>query len=124
MGSTLTPTRNRKLLDLPFLQQQHNRLDTETETKFKKIMQKNGIITINGQQYHTKSSELEDLDELGNGTSGHVVRMRHKPSNAIIAVKVRAPQPSIGSFYLSLTEKLEKIRCKDLVLMVVRSQFT
>jgi mitogen-activated protein kinase kinase 7 len=89
MGS-LTPTRNRKLLDLPFLTPQQNRLDTETETKFKKIMKKNGIISIDGQQYQTKISELEDLDELGNGTSGHVVKMRHKPSSAIIAVKVIA----------------------------------
>lgn len=33
--------------------------------------------------------DLKYLSDLGNGTSGHVVKMLHKPTNAVIAVKVR-----------------------------------
>lgn len=32
--------------------------------------------------------DLEHLGELGTGTCGHVVKMRHIPSNKVIAVKV------------------------------------
>lgn len=31
---------------------------------------------------------MEEIEELGNGTCGHVIKMRHKPSGEIIAVKV------------------------------------
>jgi len=31
---------------------------------------------------------LEHQGELGNGTCGHVVKMLHKPSQTVIAVKV------------------------------------
>jgi hypothetical protein len=31
---------------------------------------------------------METLGDLGSGTSGHVVRMRHKQTNYIMAVKV------------------------------------
>lgn len=40
------------------------------------------------QKYHTDIKDLEHLGELGNGTCGHVVKMLHKPSNTVIAVKV------------------------------------
>jgi len=33
---------------------------------------------------------MENIGELGSGTSGHVVKMRHKPTNYIMAVKVLA----------------------------------
>lgn len=49
---------------------------------------KTGSLKINGVEYDTNIQDLEYLSELGNGTSGHVVKMRHKPSGAIIAVKV------------------------------------
>lgn len=41
--------------------------------------------------------DLEQLGELGTGTCGHVVKMKHKPSNKVIAVKV------ISSSFLSIT---------------------
>lgn len=40
------------------------------------------------QKYKADISDLELLGELGNGTCGHVVKMRHKPSSQVIAVKV------------------------------------
>lgn len=54
----------------------------------KAITKRNGLLTINGIEYQTKISDLEDLGELGNGTSGHVVKMKPKQTDAIIAVKV------------------------------------
>nr|CAD7453173.1 unnamed protein product [Timema tahoe] len=38
-------------------------------------------------RYQTEIKDLEDLGELGNGTCGHVVKMLHKPSGVVIAVK-------------------------------------
>lgn len=40
------------------------------------------------QSYPTDMSELELLSDLGNGTCGHVVKMRHVPTNQSFAVKV------------------------------------
>jgi hypothetical protein len=40
------------------------------------------------QKYKTEIKDLEHQGELGNGTCGHVVRMLHKPSQTVIAVKV------------------------------------
>ena len=41
------------------------------------------------QKYATEMSDLEPLGELGHGTCGHVVKMRHKKTGAQMAVKVR-----------------------------------
>ncbi|XP_052868673.1 dual specificity mitogen-activated protein kinase kinase hemipterous-like [Anopheles cruzii] len=71
------------VLSLPVMEQRRS----ESELKFQKIVDKSGLLKINNQIYRTPQSELEDLGELGNGTSGHVVKMRHNPSGAIIAVK-------------------------------------
>lgn len=60
----------------------------ETERKLKEIMQISGNLTINGVLYKTDIKDMEDIEELGNGTCGHVVKMIHKPSDDIIAVKV------------------------------------
>lgn len=50
-------------------------------------MKQKGILTIDEQRYQTEISDLIQLGELGNGTCGHVVKMLHKPSNKVIAVK-------------------------------------
>lgn len=59
----------------------------------KAIMMRNGLLTINGIEFQTKISDLEDLGELGNGTSGHVVKMKPKQTDSIIAVKVMTINP-------------------------------
>ena len=61
--------------------------ESETDKKLKKIHKQNGILTINDHKYNSDIKDLEHLGDLGNGTSGNVVKMRHKPSNTIIAVK-------------------------------------
>lgn len=83
-----TPTRSRRQLDLPFSQMTpFRRHDPEEDAKLKEIDKLNGILTINGYKYKSEMSDLEHVGELGNGTYGHVVKMRHKPSGVIIAVK-------------------------------------
>lgn len=64
------------------------RLEPEIEKKLKEIVTRSGIITIDGIEYKTDIKDMDDLGELGNGTSGHVVKMRHTPTNKPIAVKV------------------------------------
>lgn len=53
------------------------------------IMSCNSILKIGGNKYKTDPKDLIDLGDLGNGTSGHVVKMRHRATGTIIAVKVR-----------------------------------
>lgn len=61
--------------------------ESETDKKLKKIHKQTGILTINGHKYKSDIKDLEHLGDLGNGTSGNVVKMRHKPSGTVIAVK-------------------------------------
>lgn len=63
-------------------------MKSETENKLKEIMSGSGILKIGGEQYKTDSKDLIDLGELGSGTSGHVVKMRHQITGTTIAVKV------------------------------------
>lgn len=84
LNLNLTPnSRRRPVLPIPSLQQRPKNVETE-----KKLRALKTGFSINGISYDTNVSDLEYLSELGNGTSGHVVKMRHKPSGAIIAVKV------------------------------------
>lgn len=59
----------------------------EIERRYKEIMSQTGILTLDGKKYPTEISELEHLGELGHGTCGHVVKMRHKRTNHLMAVK-------------------------------------
>lgn len=88
LGEMGTPTRIRRLLDLPVLQMLPPKMyDSEFELKLQEIMKMNGNLNINGRKYQTEMRDLEHLGELGNGTCGHVVKMKHKPSGVVIAVK-------------------------------------
>ncbi|XP_037036933.1 dual specificity mitogen-activated protein kinase kinase hemipterous-like isoform X1 [Bradysia coprophila] len=84
-----TPTAGRKmLLKLPFSQQPPaNVIEPETENKLQNIKERNGILNIDDVPHKTDIKDLEHLGELGNGTSGHVVQMRHKQTGRVIAVK-------------------------------------
>lgn len=87
LSLNLTPNSRRRptpALPIPSLQPRRN---VETEKRLRAL--KTGSLKINGTSYDTNVNDLEYLSELGNGTSGHVVKMKHKPSGAIIAVKVR-----------------------------------
>ena len=88
VGDMGTPTRPKRQLDLPVLQLVPQKVQNgEFESKLQEIMKQNGILNINGQKYQTEMKDLEHLGELGNGTCGHVVKMRHKSSGVVIAVK-------------------------------------
>jgi mitogen-activated protein kinase kinase 7 len=90
LNLNLTPNSTRRrptpALPIPSLQQQRSQKNPETERRLRAL--KTNILKINGENFETNVNDLEYLSELGNGTSGHVVKMRHKPSGAIIAVKV------------------------------------
>lgn len=45
-------------------------------------------ITIGSQSFDMDASDLEPIETLGRGAYGVVERMRHKPSDTIMAVKV------------------------------------
>lgn len=47
-----------------------------------------GKLNVGGVEYRSSIDELQHMGELGSGTCGHVVKMLHKPSGAVIAVKV------------------------------------
>lgn len=86
LNLNLTPSSKRKTPALPIPSLQPRKKDFETETRLRAL--KSGSLSVNGKQYDPNVNDLEYLSELGNGTSGHVVKMKHKPSGAIIAVKV------------------------------------
>lgn len=60
---------------------------SEADKKLENIKKRSGMLSIDGQQYLTNIDQMQHLDDLGNGTCGNVVKMLHKPSNKVIAVK-------------------------------------
>lgn len=42
----------------------------------------------NGKEYQLNVDTLEKISDLGRGAHGHVQKMRHVPSDAVMAVKV------------------------------------
>lgn len=91
-------------MNLPtFPQPRQRQREPETEKKLQLIIKRSGIITFDDVEYKTELKDLEDLGELGNGTSGHVFKMRHKPTNKVIAVKVRI----FIRIFLHRTQKLK-----------------
>ncbi|EEZ99193.2 dual specificity mitogen-activated protein kinase kinase 7 [Tribolium castaneum] len=78
----MVPSRPR---DLSFTPRSSENL--ETDRKLKEIMKISGNLTINNKLYETDIKDMERLEELGFGTCGHVIKMRHKLSGEIIAVK-------------------------------------
>lgn len=87
-----TPTRVRRNFDLAGFNNttncSANSRQAEIEARLQEIIKLTGIITVDGKRYLSSIHDLEHLGELGFGSCGHVVRMRHPPSNAIMAVKV------------------------------------
>ena len=45
-------------------------------------------VTIEGRRYLASADDLEKLGQIGHGTTGQVMRVRHKPSGKIMACKV------------------------------------
>ena len=59
----------------------------EYERKLEEIMKLSGVLNIDGKIFKTPIEELIPLGDLGNGTCGHVVKMKHRESGKIIACK-------------------------------------
>ncbi|XP_045542626.1 dual specificity mitogen-activated protein kinase kinase 7 isoform X2 [Papilio machaon] len=60
---------------------------TETEFRMREVYKVSGKLNVGGVEYRSSIDELQHMGELGSGTCGHVVKMLHKPSGAVIAVK-------------------------------------
>lgn len=69
------------------LQFRMNDRHDQHDEKLKEIMKNSGKLKIRNIRYDTSLQDMEHIEELGNGTCGHVVKMRHQPSQEIIAVK-------------------------------------
>ncbi|KAL1505988.1 hypothetical protein ABEB36_005429 [Hypothenemus hampei] len=85
----LNSNRNSPIMERPrqlgFVPKEND--NAEYEKKLKDIMKTSGLLKIDGVVYKTEIKEMEHIEELGNGTCGHVVKMRHKTSGKIVAVK-------------------------------------
>ncbi|XP_022104846.1 dual specificity mitogen-activated protein kinase kinase 7-like isoform X2 [Acanthaster planci] len=67
---------------------QRNSIDSrEIDRKLQEIMRQTGKLTIDGKRVPFNIDSLEAIDELGFGSCGHVIRMRHKETRTIVAVK-------------------------------------
>ena len=98
-----TPTRARRNFDLAGVNINNcstNSKQAEIEARLQEIIKLTGIITVDGKRYFSSIHDLEHLGELGFGSCGQVVKMRHPPSNAFIAVKVILFVKDLVNFFL------------------------
>ncbi|ESO05287.1 hypothetical protein HELRODRAFT_191434 [Helobdella robusta] len=72
---------------IPFAPVAKSQKSVEIENKLKEIMKLAGLLTIDGKDVETGIADMEALGELGHGTCGHVIKMVHKPTGAVMAVK-------------------------------------
>ncbi|XP_017781850.1 PREDICTED: dual specificity mitogen-activated protein kinase kinase 7-like [Nicrophorus vespilloides] len=79
--------RRRQHLSFGHQQSMHNEELDSNDKRLKEIMKGSGKLKIGGRIYDTDIKDLQQIEELGNGTCGHVVKMKHIPSSEIIAVK-------------------------------------
>ncbi|CAG5130712.1 unnamed protein product [Candidula unifasciata] len=59
----------------------------EIDHKIEEIYKQSGILTFGSQRLLCNVEDLQPEGELGHGTCGQVTRMRHKPTNQLMAVK-------------------------------------
>lgn len=58
-------------------------------------IESSGKLKISEQHWDFTAEDLKDLGEIGRGAYGSVNKMVHKPSNQIMAVKVRRAWPKL-----------------------------
>jgi hypothetical protein len=75
----------------------NSRLEAVNSDKYKEIIQNAGLLNFDGNVVKTAMDDLEMIYELGTGTCGRVVKMRHKANGYLIAVKVNNIQILINS---------------------------
>lgn len=61
--------------------------ERENAEKFRSIMGRNKILTINGKEWKSEREDMQDQGEIGYGTCGHVQKMIHLPTGTPMAVK-------------------------------------
>lgn len=83
------PSRPVKQFSLPTSSPIITRQDSggDSESKLKEILKAGNVLTIGGHQYRVEMADLEKLGDLGSGTCGHVVKMCHRPTGKVLAVK-------------------------------------
>ncbi|XP_013419115.1 dual specificity mitogen-activated protein kinase kinase 7 [Lingula anatina] len=87
-GSAPPHTRTRQRFEWATSPQTTKPLDSvDIEQKYHEIMKQAGILHFNGQKIKSKIVDLEPMIELGQGTCGHVVKMKHKGTGHLLAVK-------------------------------------
>lgn len=79
-------SRNKLNLDIRFNRRNRTERDNAGE-KFKNIMGRNKILTINGREWKSEREDMQDQGEIGYGTCGHVQKMIHLPTGTPMAVK-------------------------------------
>jgi len=65
----------------------HSEQTVENERRLREITDMSGKLRIEGKEYKCEPQDLQSLGELGHGTCGHVMKMRHQETGYILAVK-------------------------------------
>lgn len=89
LNEMAAPSRPAKQFSLPTSNPIITRQDSggDSESKLKEILKAGNVLTIGGKQHRVEMADLEKLGDLGSGTCGHVVKMRHRPTGKVLAVK-------------------------------------
>ncbi|CAG2183596.1 unnamed protein product, partial [Oppiella nova] len=101
IGGGLSPGRpgspSRNVKPIPLNLSQNLQQNPNEENKFNNknddqklnemFRQNNSVLTVDGEKYLAQDVDLSYIDELGSGSCGHVVKMSHKPSGKVVAVK-------------------------------------
>lgn len=58
------------------------------QRRYDEIKARSGRLIIQGVEYRATLDDLENICPMGSGSSGHVDKMRYKPTGHIMAVKV------------------------------------
>ncbi|XP_049273028.1 dual specificity mitogen-activated protein kinase kinase 7 [Rhipicephalus sanguineus] len=115
LNEMAAPSRPVKQFSLPTSSPIITRQDSggDSESKLKEILKAGNVLTIGGQQHRVEMADLEKLCDLGSGTCGHVVKMRHRPTGKVLAVK-QMRRSGNREENKRITMDLEAIlRCRD-----------
>lgn len=95
-----------------------HKLDPVNSNKFKEIVLNTGVLLIEGKRIKTTMDDLTPVCELGSGTCGHVIKMRHKQTGYNMAVKqmtITGIAEENKRIIMDLDVVLKSHDCKDIV---------
>jgi mitogen-activated protein kinase kinase 7 len=67
----------------------YNNREAANSDKFRDIVTNAGYLLIGNKRIKTTMDDLTPICELGSGTCGHVIKMKHNSTGYIMAVKVK-----------------------------------